>query len=137
MKLYVLDASAWIRLFLADGPMPVGLEEAAAQVEIGSASFVAPELILVESGQALCRKQRRGAFTLAELDSLWPDMRRTPMDLLNAVDHIDAAMALAGQYKVSVYDAMYLAVADHVGAPLFTADEALQRVAAAMKLNPN
>ena len=55
MSVYVLDASAWLRLFLADGPMPTGLEAAAVQVDRGASAFVAPELILVEAAHALSR----------------------------------------------------------------------------------
>ena len=48
MRLYILDASARLQMFLHDGPMPVGLESATAEVDAGNASFVAPGLILVD-----------------------------------------------------------------------------------------
>ncbi len=129
MNLYVLDASAWIRLYLADGPVPEGLDDAASSVDRGESGFVAPELILVETAHALHRKCRRGVLSHSERDALWQDMRRTRMDLLPAIDHIDRATALAEKYHVTVYDALYLAVAEHVGAPLFTADTALAKAA--------
>lgn len=134
MKLYALDASAWLRLFLADGPMPRGLEEASTQVDAGNASFVAPDLILVEAAHALVRKQQRRALTQGDLAALWRDMRRTPIDLLGAGDHIDQAMNLADASKISVYDALYLAVSEHVGAPLLTADAVLAKAARALGL---
>lgn len=129
MRLFVLDASAWLRLFLADGPPPAGLDEAAAEVDAGAAAFVAPELILVETAHALHRKTRRQALTPGEVDELWSDMRRTPIDLLRDAEHVDAARQLAARLDITVYDALYLAVARHVGAPLFTADEQLARAA--------
>lgn len=129
MKLFVLDASAWIRLFTADGPLPAGLEEAAAEVQRGAAVFAAPELILVEAAHALARKVQRGALSAAERDALWRDLRRTPIDLLPISAHVDAALALSGTYRISAYDALYLAVALHIGGPLLTADKELMRAA--------
>lgn len=132
MRLFVLDASAWLRLFLADGQMPAGLDEASTQVDAGAASFVAPELILVEAAQALHRKTRRRALTPDEADRLWTDMRRMPIDLLSDAEHVEAARRIAARLDITVYDALYLAIAQHVGAPLFTADEQLARAAGRM-----
>lgn len=131
MTTYVLDASAWLRLFLNDGPAVPGLEKAAQDVEIGSASFIAPELIVVEAGHALVRKVRRKQIRAADWPALWQDMRRVPIDLLSADAHIDDALALAVRHNLSVYDAIYLAIAVHMGAKLFTADGALQTAARA------
>jgi predicted nucleic acid-binding protein len=130
MKLHVLDASAWIRLFVPDGPLPAGLEQAALDVQRGAAAFVAPELILVEAAHALARKLQRGALAAAERDALWRALRRTSIDLLPIAPHVDAALALSGTFRISAYDALYLAVALHVGAPLLTADKELARAAA-------
>ena len=46
------------------------------------------------------------------------------------------ALELAIRHKVSVYDATYLAVAAHLGATLFTADDALSAAAQSAGLNP-
>jgi predicted nucleic acid-binding protein len=129
MSVYVLDASAWLRLFLADGPMPTVLEAAAVQVDHGTASFAAPELILVEAAHALHRKCQRGFLSLKERDVLWADMRRTPLDLLPIHEHVDRALVLGGEHRITTYDALYLAIAEHLGAPLLTADAALAKAA--------
>lgn len=131
MTTFVLDASAWLRLFLNDGPAVPGLDQAAQDVEIGAASFIAPELIVVEAGHALVRKVRRKQIRAADWPALWQDMRRVPIDLLSADPHIDDALALAVRHNLSVYDAIYLTIAVHIGAKLFTADEALQTAARA------
>jgi predicted nucleic acid-binding protein len=128
---YVIDASAWLRLFLNDGPAVPGLERAAQEVETGAASFAAPELILVEAGHALLRKVRRKQIRQADWPDLWQDMRRVPISLLSADEHMDAALELAVRHNLSAYDALYLAVAVHLGATLFTADDALSKAARA------
>lgn len=131
MSAYVIDASAWLRLFLNDGPAVPGLERAAQEVETGSASFAAPELILVEAGHALIRKVRRKQIRQADWSGLWHDMRRVPIDFLSGEEHMDTAFELAILHNLSVYDALYLAVAVHLGATLFTADDALAAAARA------
>jgi len=131
MNLYVMDASAWLRLFLHDGPDVPGLEQAAREVERGAASFVAPELILVEAGHAVMRKVRRKQIRDAEWRGLWQDMRRVPIDLVAADERMQDALDLAIPHNLSVYDALYLAVAMHTGAALFTADEVLSAAARA------
>ena len=136
MTLYVLDASAWLRLFLHDGPVPAALESTAVQVERGEAAFAAPELILVEAAHALARKHTQGHLTAEESQALWADMRLTPIDLLPMVEDIDAARALAQTHRLSVYDALYLAAAIRIGAALFTADTDLARVAERLGRTP-
>jgi len=131
MNVYVLDASAWLRLFLHDGPDVPGLEQAAQEVEKGAASFAAPELILAEAGHALMRKVRRRQIRDAEWRELWQDMRLVPLDLLSIDERMDDALELAMQHNLSVYDALYLAVAVHLGATLFTADDVLSAAARA------
>lgn len=136
MNLFVLDASALLRLFLSDGPAVPGLEEAAMRVEKGAASFAAPELILVESGHALVRKVRRKQIRDTEWRALWQDIRRIPIDLLPVDERMEDVLELAIRHNLSVYDATYLAVAAHLGATLFTADDALSVAAQAAGLNP-
>ena len=127
--LYTLDASAWVRLFTGDGPVAPSLERALLEVDRGQASLVAPELILVEAAHALGRKRQLGILSTDEEARLWRDMRALPLDLLPAAEHIEAARELASAHGVSVYDALYLAVSEHTGAPLLTADDELLRLA--------
>ena len=136
MNVYVLDASAWLRLFLHDGPAVSGLEQVAQEVEKGAASFAAPELILVEAGHALVRKVRRKQLRDTECRSLWQDIRRVPIDLLSVDERMEDALGLAIRHNLSVYDALYLAVAVHLGAALFTADDALLAAARAAGVQP-
>lgn len=134
MTLYVLDASAWLRFFIGDGPIVPNMKQAAAQVERGSARFVAPELILVEAAHALSRKVRHGIIDSDEQQNLWQSMRLMPIELQLAEPHIDDAVKVATENALSVYDALYLAVALRIGATLFTADDQLATVARKYKV---
>jgi len=136
MSLHVIDASAWLRLFLHDGPPLPALELAAHDVERGVAAFVAPELILVEAGHALLRKFRRKKLRDAEWRGIWKDMRCMPIDLIPCHERMDEAIALAVSHDLSVYDALYLATAVHVGAVLHSGDESLNAAARGAGVQP-
>jgi|LSQX01.1.fsa_nt_gb predicted nucleic acid-binding protein len=129
MTLYVLDASAWIRFFLGDGPAIPELEKGAQFVERNSAAFIAPELILIETAHALTRKVRLNLISRKEQQELWQDMQRMPIELFAACQHVETAIELALTHNLSVYDALYLALAIHAGARLITADVQLAEVA--------
>ncbi len=136
MRLCVLDASAWLRLFLGDGPVPASLLEAATDVEKGKAAFAAPELILVEAAAVVRRKCREGRIRPEEADGIWKDMLYTPLDLLRIQEDINAAFDLSRSTALTVYDALYLAAARRIGATLLTVDQDLHREAARLGLAP-
>lgn len=129
MSVLVLDASAWLRLFLDDGPWPEGLADAARTVEARQDVFAAPDAILPEVAAALNRIERRGALSVTECDAIWRDMRRTPVEMIAVETLIEAARTLARRESLTVFDGLYLAAAIRMAAPLLTADARLDRVA--------
>ncbi len=84
--------------------------------------LLAPDFVLVEVGNVLWKKLRRGEVTepqavsgLATLPRLYD--RLLPADLL-----IARALGLATELQHPVYDCLYLACAESAGARLVTAD---------------
>lgn len=114
----VLDASAAVELLLNTAP---GRRIAA---RIGSTGEIhCPHLIDVEIGQVLRRLAARGDITaeragtaLAHWSSL--DLERHP-----SAPFLDRIWALRDDF--SAYDAMYVALAEILQAPLLTGDERL------------
>lgn len=136
MTRFVLDASAMLRLFLEDGPMPEGLLEAIGQAESGESLFIVPELFWAETAQVLHRRRRVGQLDSKELKRMWQDVQGLPAQSVRHAPYITPALALAESHELSVYDALYLAIAYDLQIPLLSADKKLHNAAATLNLLP-
>ena len=121
----VLDASAALRLYLADGPLPVGLEEAVAHAASGELLLLVPDLFWIEVTHVLLRLHRKGVISADELSGLLTDFRALPCQTQPHGPLLVAVAQLAQAHGLSAYDATYLALAQAHGARLLTADAQL------------
>ena len=121
----VVDTSAFLRLFLPDGPLPDGLEHFLRAVERGENTAIAPELMLAESANVLNKKRREGLLSAGEVAELVAIVREMPIRYLPHRELIAGAVRLAETCGLTVYDALYLELARQKSARLFTADQRL------------
>jgi predicted nucleic acid-binding protein len=125
MKTAVLDTSALVRLYVPDGPLPEGTEdtiEAAIRAEI---VLLVPELALAEAAQVLHKKALAGLLEASEADEVLAAILALPIEVVGHRDLIAAALRLARSTRLSVYDAVFLALARERRADLLSADEQL------------
>jgi predicted nucleic acid-binding protein len=127
MNFFVIDTSALLRLFIPDGPLPEGVEDAIRSVERGAASLLAPELLLAEAGQVLKKKRDSGVLTAVEMDDMLTDLLGLPIQLCSHKPILRDAIRRASDAKLTVYDAIFLVLAEKYNATLLTADEQLQK----------
>ena len=127
--MWVIDTSALIRLFVPDGPLHPEVETAFNRAASGADLVLAPQLLLVEAANVLLRKRRRGELSAQELGELLQAIESLPIRLCEHEPLILPACALAEAHGLSVYDALYLALAERHGARLITSDDALDKVA--------
>ncbi len=132
--MWVIDTSALIRLFVPDGPIHPEVETALNQAASGAAVVFAPQLILVEAANVLLRKRRRGELSVQEFGELLVAVKSLPIRLCDHESLLLPACALAEEYNLSAYDALYLALAEQHGARLITNDDALDKVASMVGL---
>lgn len=125
--IFSIDTSALVRLYIPDGPVPEGLEIAMQNSERGNDSMIAPELILAECGQVLHKKRTQKILTNEELNLLLSSVLDLPIRLFAHNDLLRPACDLAVEFGLTVYDGLFLALAKHHSAPLFTADDELRR----------
>jgi len=124
----VVDTSALLRLLLPDGPIPDGMESALREAERGNTALLAPELILAEAAQVLLKKIK-GDLTLEEMGELLGCISSLPIRLFRHKPIIQRSVELALEHKLTVYDAIFLALAEGKNSRLITADRLLQRAA--------
>lgn len=99
----------------------------------GEALLVVPTLIYAEFGNALWRYHQHEELSLEEIQEFWEDFERTPLRLFDMAPLIPKALEIATSCGCTVYDALYLALADaqrrggYEGAVALTADGRLLR----------
>lgn len=132
----VVDTSALIRMFIPDGPAVDGLESFMNGVERGRNTALAPELLLAEAANVILKKSQRGELNAEEAKLLAEDVISMPIKLFAHKPLIQPSMDLANTHRLTVYDALFLALALQHSAVLFSADEKLLAVADRLNLTP-
>lgn len=118
----VCDASVAVAWLLPEPETPV-----ARRLAAGREALIAPELLLLEVGNVLLTRLRRGATTPvpdALLRDGLPEIRRG-VALTPDADLAEAALALGARLLHPIYDCLYLALARREEAALATFDRRL------------
>ena len=130
----VVDTSALIRLFVPDGQLPNNFEEFLRGVERDLNMAIAPELLLAEAASVLNKKQKLGELTEGESNQLLSDVLSLPIRLFSHRPLLPRAFTLARKYGLTVYDTLYLALAEEHSAVIFSADRKLLKTATRLRL---
>lgn len=130
----VVDTSALIRLFIPDGPLPKDFEKFLRGVERGLNIAIAPELLLAETANVINKKQLSGELSESESNQLLSDILSIPIRLFPHRPILMRAFELAREHNSTVYDTLYLALAEEHGAVIFTCDHKLLTVAEHLQL---
>ena len=130
----VVDTSALIRLFVPDGPLPNDFEGFLRGVERGLNIAIAPELLLAEAANVLNKKQLSGELSESESNQLLSDILTVPIRFFPHRPILVRAFELAKTHHLTVYDTLYLALAEEHGAVIFTCDRKLLTIAARLQL---
>jgi predicted nucleic acid-binding protein len=87
--------------------------------------FLAPDLILAEVGNILWKKCRRNELTINIASAILNDFKKFPIHIHSSELLLDTSWQIATQYQRSLYDSLYVALAQIEECPLITADKAL------------
>lgn len=125
---FVVDASAAIAWALRD--------EASAVSEVlleafDSGNAYAPAIWPLEVANALLMAERGGRIPKGGATELLASLAQleVEVDVLSTVDELDVELALAREYRLTVYDAAYLALAMRLKLPLASMDRRLRAAA--------
>lgn len=113
----VVDASVSVKWLVAEEDF-----EAARKLATGEHELHAPRLMAAELANALWSKARRGQIEHDEAGAMMASVSGMPVQW-HADETVGAdAVRLALAFDKPVYDFMYLALAQHIGAIVVTAD---------------
>jgi predicted nucleic acid-binding protein len=117
LKGYVIDASVAIKWFIPEIYSDVALHASRLR-----APLHVPALIQLEVGSVLSKKIRRNELTKDEGDVILKEFRQLPLQYHPDERLFPAGYALALATHQSLYDCLYLALAETIDGVVITAD---------------
>ncbi len=134
MKGFVVDCSVTMSWFLRDHPAEYA-EKVLRALEKTSA--VAPGLWMLEVLNVLLVSERRGRVTREQSLRALAHLRSLPIriEATEESSSPEALLRLAGDHKLSSYDAAYLDSAMRRGLPIATLDDGLRRACRAASVS--
>ena len=98
-------------------------------------SAVAPPIFPVEVANALLSARRKGRIPKNDFDGAFEKLKQLPIMIESREFDLERELALSLQYNLSMYDAMYLALAERRRIPLLTRDNRLHSAAVDARLS--
>jgi predicted nucleic acid-binding protein len=126
VSVFVVDASVVIKWFV-----PEVHGDRARRLLATAHQYLSPDLLFPELGNVIWKKVRRGELTADEGQRLAADISRIAVETVPTRGLMIDAHAVAVTTGLTVYDAMYLALAVRLQTELITADEKLGRMVSA------
>ncbi|HLB41939.1 MAG TPA: type II toxin-antitoxin system VapC family toxin [Gammaproteobacteria bacterium] len=120
MKTIVVDASVAIKWFI-----PEVHAIAATRLLHKNLQFIAPDLIFAEVGNILWKKYRSKELTLDTANGILNDFKKLPLNSCASEFLLDTAWQIATAHQCTVYDSLYVALAQSERCLLVTADRVL------------
>ena len=117
MSGYVVDASVAIKWFI-----PEIHSEVALQVRRSRNRLHVPAFMTLELGNVIAKKIRRGELTREDGKTILKELRHLPLQRHTDERLFPAAYELALNTQQSLYDCLYLALAEAVDGRMITAD---------------
>lgn len=126
---YVIDASAWLRYVLQDGPACQEIADAVMPTSPRTSQMHAPQHLAAEVAHVLHRLRVAGRLTSRQAGEHLDRMLALPIRYHPIPELASSAFRLAWEHRLSVYDALYLVLAIGTRARLLTVDDDLARAA--------
>ena len=125
----VVDASCAVAWFV-----PEAGSTAAERLLASDSVLVAPDLLIVETMNALLRKQRRREVSASLPPEAFETLSALRITLVPLAPMLRDAVALSAKHRHSIYDCCYLLVAQRRGLPLATFDRRLAALAQSLAI---
>lgn len=120
----VIDASVLIKCYVPE-ILSERTERLLADVEKGHIDLSAPDLIYLEAGNILWKKQRLKELTRPEVGEITSAILSLPLKVEASRPLLPLALDIAIVYRITVYDAIYVSLTKVFETKLITADRKL------------
>jgi len=120
--LYVIDAGVAVKWFIPEEDSDIAHRLLTRYLQ-GLDTPIAPDLLISECGNVFWRRQRQGDITAEEATESIADLLTLDIPLVSVSSLVQSALRLTMQHQRTVYDSLYLALAEERDCPLITADE--------------
>jgi predicted nucleic acid-binding protein len=122
---FAVDASVALKLFLSEADSDRAEALFARLGEERPPTVHAPDLLFAECANVFRTRVMRRLLTASAAASALGALRELPLAMTSIHQIVEAALDVAIDREISVYDACYAAVALRFGVPLISADERL------------
>lgn len=126
MRSQVIDTSALVKYVLPEQDSST-VEKIVASHHAGTVNLTAPEYVLVESANVLWKHLRRNNIEPEDAVESLRTLRGLGIRLVPDAELLEGALALAVQHGITVYDALFCALALRESIQFITADSPLAR----------
>lgn len=126
MTTHVVDTSALVKYVLPEQDSSVA-ERLIALHRTGVVDLIAPQYILVESANVLWKQLQRRNLLSEEAAASFAALRNLSIRLVPDAELVESALTIAADNGITVYDALFCALAVRESVPLITSDHALVR----------
>jgi predicted nucleic acid-binding protein len=130
----VIDASVVIKFYVPE-ILSDHAEEILSRAADGELLLYAPDLIYPETGKILWKKQLRRELTTEEVDEIVDAINALPIIIEPSKPVMPLAVSIAMHSGITVYDAMYVAIARIYETKMITADKKLTDALAKTEFN--
>ncbi len=120
----VIDASVAFKWYAPEPGHEIA-EGLLVQAETNAVRLLAPDFMLIEVANIGCKRFQQGQMRSTAVERVLTTLRLLPVGWRDTMEYLDLATALAMSRGCTVYDALYLAVAEAYDAVLVTADSRL------------
>lgn len=117
----VVDTSVCIKYFIAD-PLTAKVMQLFAYLGNPQTEIFVPDLFYIECANVFWKYVRAGMYTATEVQTDLATLKSFPLRVVSTADLMADAVNIAIAYRISAYDAAYVALSQQVGATLLTLD---------------
>ncbi len=121
----VVDASVAVKIFVPEVLSAEAQEIFARFASENGAELIVPDFFFIECANVFWKWVQRSAYPVKAAQEHMRDLTGLGLTAISAEVLADDALEIALKYRVTAYDACYIAAASQLQLPLITADEKL------------